>query len=173
MFSTSDFIPHTGNVDTRERVVYTVPVAVALRGVGVGAVAVGACVVAAMAVIAMDMSRAVTVALLLLLSLAALIALTILVAGLLRLAGRGVRLVLDEDGFVNATGPGVGVRRVAWKDVRKVQTDGKIVSVDLAGGKRSLIRTSVLDAEPKELARQLRERLNRGHGYRPLTPPKP
>jgi hypothetical protein len=159
-------------VNTNGRVVYTVPLAVALRGVGVGAVALGGCVVAAIVVLALELSRALTVALLLLLGLGAVIALIVLVAGLLRLAGRGVRLVLDEDGFVNATGPGAGVRRVAWKDVRKVQTDGKVVSVDLAGGKRSLIRTSVLDADPKELARQLRERLNRGHGYRPLTPPQ-
>jgi hypothetical protein len=159
-------------VNTSGRVVYTVPVPVALRGIGVGAVALGVCIVAAIAVLALDVSPALTVALLLLLGLAAMIALTVLVAGLLRLAGRGVRLVLDEDGFVNATGPGAGVRRADWKDVRKVQTDGRFVSVDLAGGKRSLIRTSVIEADSKELARQLRERLNRGHGYRPLTPPQ-
>lgn len=164
-------VPHTGTVNTNERVVYTAPVAVALRGIGVGAVAIGVCIVAAVVVLAVDMSRALTVSLSILLGLAAVIALIVLVAGLLRLAGRGVRLVLDDQGFLNATGPGAGVRRAAWKDVRKVQTDGKFVSVDLAGGKRSLIRTSTIDAEPKELARQLRERLNRGHGYRPLTPP--
>jgi hypothetical protein len=164
-------VPHTGDVDSNGRIVYTVPVPVALRGVGVGAVGLGVCVVAATLVSAVDLSRALTVALWLLLGLGAVFALVVLVAGLLRLAGRGVRLVLDEDGFVNATGPGAGVRRAAWKDVRKVQTDGQFVSVDLAGGKRSLIRTSTIDVQPKELARQLRERLNRGHGYRPLTPP--
>jgi hypothetical protein len=159
-------------VDTNGRIVYSVPVPVALKGIGVGAVTLGACIVAAIVVVALDFSRAVTVALWILLGLLAVISLVVLVAGLLRLAGRGVRLVLDDDGFVNATGPGAGVRRAAWKDVRKVQTDGQFVSVDLAGGKRSLIRTSAIDAEPKELARQLRERLNRGHGYRPLTPPQ-
>jgi hypothetical protein len=159
-------------VNTNGRVVYTVPVPVALRGIGVGAVALGACTVAAIVVLALDFSRALTVALWILLGLVAVMSLVVLVAGLLRLAGRGLRLVLDDDGFVNATGPGSGARRVAWKDVRKVQTDGRFVSVDLAGGKRSLIRTSTIDADPKELARQLRERLNRGHGYRPLTPPQ-
>lgn len=165
-------MPHTGVVDTNGRIVYSVPVPVALKGIGVGAVTLGACIVAAIVVVALDISRALTVALWILLGLLAVISLVVLVAGLLRLAGRGVRLVLDDDGFVNATGPGAGVRRAAWKDVRKVQTDGQFVSVDLAGGKRSLIRTSAIDAEPKELARQLRERLNRGHGYRPLTPPR-
>lgn len=165
-------MPHTGVVDTNGRIVYSVPVPVALKGIGVGAVTLGACIVAAIVVVALDFSRALTVALWILLGLLAVISLVVLVAGLLRLAGRGVRLVLDDDGFVNATGPGAGVRRAAWKDVRKVQTDGQFVSVDLAGGKRSLIRTSAIDAEPKELARQLRERLNRGHGYRPLTPPQ-
>ncbi|HEX6232606.1 MAG TPA: hypothetical protein VFZ63_05730 [Jiangellaceae bacterium] len=159
-------------MDTNGRIVYSVPVPVALKGIGVGAVTLGACIVAAIVVVALDFSRALTVALWILLGLLAVISLVVLVAGLLRLAGRGVRLVLDDDGFVNATGPGAGVRRAAWKDVRKVQTDGQFVSVDLAGGKRSLIRTSAIDAEPKELARQLRERLNRGHGYRPLTPPQ-
>lgn len=172
MCSTNEVLPHTGGVNTDGRVVYTVPVAVALRGIGVGAVALGACIVAAVVVLAVDFSRALTVALWILLGLAAVIALVVLAAGLLRLAGRGMRLVLDDNGFVNATGPGAGVRRAAWKDVRKVQTDGQFVSVDLAGGKRSLIRTSTIDAEPKELARQLRERLNRGHGYRPLTQPE-
>lgn len=156
-------------MDTNGRVIYTVPVAVALRGIGVGAVALGGCIVVAVLVAAVDLSRALTVAVWILLGLAATIALVVLAAGLLRLAGRGVRLVLDDEGFVNATGPGAGVRRAAWKDVRKVQTDGQFVAIDLAGGRRSLIRTSIIDAEPKELARQFRERLNRGRGYRPRS----
>lgn len=151
--------------------VYGVPVPVALRGVGFGAVGLGACVVAASILLAVKPPRPVMWAACLLLALGALLALIVLGSGIMRLAGRGARLVLDEDGFVNASGPGAGVRRAAWKDVRKVQTDGHFVSVDLAGGKRSLIRTAALDVEPKELAQQLRARLNRGHGYRPLTPP--
>lgn len=151
--------------------VYGVPVPVALRGVGFGAVGLGACVVAASILLAVNPPRPVMWAACLLLALGALLALIVLGSGIMRLAGRGARLVLDEDGFVNASGPGAGVRRAAWKDVRKVQTDGHFVSVDLAGGKRSLIRTAALDVEPKELAQQLRARLNRGHGYRPLTPP--
>jgi hypothetical protein len=160
---------HTGEVDTSERVVYSVPLPVALRGVGFGAVGLGACAMAVTVLFAVDAPRPVIVAVGLLLALGAALALVVFVSGVLRLAGRGTRLVLDENGFVNASGPGSGVRRARWKDVRKVQTDGRFVSVDLAGGKRSLIRTSSLDVDPKELARQLRARLNRGHGYRPVT----
>lgn len=160
---------HTGEVDTSERVVYSVPVPVALRGVGFGAVGLGACAMAVTVLFAVDAPRPVIVAVGLLLALGAALALVVFVSGILRLAGRGTRLVLDEHGFVNASGPGSGVRRARWKDVRKVQTDGRFVSVDLAGGKRSLIRTSSFDVDPKELARQLRARLNRGHGYRPVT----
>lgn len=159
----------TGSVDTTGRVVYTVPIAVALRGVGIGAVGLGLCVVAVSVMLAMDVSRPIAVAVGLLLALGAALSLVVLIVGALRLFGRGPRLVLDADGFLNATGPGTGVRRAAWRDVRKVQTDGRFVSVDLAGGKRSLIRTASIDVGPKELARQLRARLNRGHGYRPVT----
>lgn len=163
----------TRGVDTSERVVYSVPIAVALRGVGFGALGVGVCVVATSVLLALDPPRPVSVAVGLLLALGAALALVVLVVGALRLFGRGPRLVLDQDGFLNATGPGSGVRRAAWRDVRKVQTDGRFISVDLAGGKRSLIRTTSLDVGSKDLARQLRARLNRGHGYRPITPPQP
>jgi hypothetical protein len=36
-----------------------------------------------------------------------------------------------------------------------------VVSVDLAAGKRSLIRTAAIDVEPRELARELRRHLAR------------
>lgn len=157
------------NVQTNDRVVYTVPTAVALRGLGFGAIGLGLCVIAAVVLFDRDLGRGVVIGVALILALAATMAIILLLSGVMRLMGRGARLVLDEDGFTNATGPGTGVRRARWRDVRKVQTDGRFVSVDLAGGKRSLIRTNVLDASPRELAQQLRARLNRGHGIRPLT----
>jgi hypothetical protein len=157
------------DVQASERVVYTVPTGVALRGIGLGAVGIGLSVIGAVVLVDRDAGRGVTIGFGIILALAAGMALVVLLSGVFRLMGRGARLVLDGDGFVNATGPGTGVRKARWKDVRKVQTDGRFVSVDLAGGKRSLIRTNVLDASPRELAQQLRSRLNRGHGIRPLT----
>jgi hypothetical protein len=93
------------------------------------------------------------------LGLMALLSVTMLIVGLLRLIGRGARFELDDDGFLNATGPGGGVRRGVWRDVRRVQSDGPVISIDLAGGRRSLVRTNMLDVGPRELAQELRRHL--------------
>lgn len=156
----------TGGVETSSRVVYTVPTPVALRGVGVGTVGLGGCIIATSVLLAVDPPRPVAVAVGLLLALAAVLGLLVLAVGVLRLIGRGTRLVLDRDGFLNATGPGAGARRVAWQDVRKVHTDGQLVLVDLAEGKRSQIRTASLQAGPKEVARELRVRVDQGRESR-------
>ncbi|PZF86408.1 hypothetical protein [Jiangella anatolica] len=150
------------------RTVYGPPVQLAVRGVGVGAAGLGLITIALMVVLSVDLAGWLEGTLLVLLALASLVCLVVLVVGVLRVFGRGTRLVLDDDGFVNATGFGVG-RRVPWRDVRKVQTDGTIVSVDLSGGRQSLIRTTSIDVEPRTLARELRGRLNQDRGYRPLS----
>jgi hypothetical protein len=147
--------------DRSEAVVYRVPAAIALRGVGVGAVILGLCVVGVTVLRAVQPARAVVVGVGIVLGLLAILSLTMLTVGLLRLIGRGARVVLDDRGFLNATGPGGGVRRAAWRDVRRVQSDGPVISIDLAGGRRSLIRTSMLDAGPRELAQELRRHLTR------------
>ncbi|WP_116948035.1 hypothetical protein [Jiangella endophytica] len=150
------------------RTVYGPPTQLAVRGVGVGAAGLGLVTIALTIVLAADPAGWLRAVLLVLLAAAAVVALVILLVGVLRVFGRGTRLVLDDDGFVNATGFGVG-RRVPWRDVRKVQTDGAIVSVDLSGGRQSLIRTASIDVEPRVLARELRGRLNQDRGYRPLS----
>lgn len=151
------------------RKVYGPPPAVALRGVGVGAAGLGLVTIAASFVLTAELPSWLNVALLCLLAALALLSLVVLGVGLLRVFGRGARLVLDDDGFVNTTGFGLGVRHGRWRDVRKVQADGAVVSVDLAGGRQSLIHTSVLDVEPRVLARELRSRLNQNRGYRSLA----
>lgn len=133
-----------------------------------GAAGLGLVTVALTVVLAVDLSGWLRTMLLVVLALAAVVSLVVLVVGVLRVFGRGTRLVLDDDGFVNATGFGRG-RRVPWRDVRKVQTDGAIVSVDLSGGRQSLIRTASIAVEPRVLARELRGRLNQDRGYRPLS----
>jgi hypothetical protein len=149
---------------------YGVAPSVALRGIGLGAMLLGGAVVVGLLVAAVGvaspmLSWVVAVPVV----LVALVGLVLLVVGLGRLAGRGPRLELDDDGFVNATGPGAGVRRAAWKDVRTVRSDGPVVVVDLAGGRRSIVRTGSLSVPAGELAAELRRRLDRGHGYRRLT----
>jgi hypothetical protein len=150
------------------RTVYGPPTQLAVRGVGVGAAGLGLVTVALTVLLAVDPAGWLRGVLLVLLALAAVVSLVVLLVGVLRVFGRGTRLVLDDEGFVNATGFGFG-RRVPWRDVRKVQTDGAVVSVDLSGGRQSLIRTASIDVEPRVLARELRGRLNRDRGYRPLS----
>lgn len=149
----------TGGVESGRRVVYTVPTPVALRGVGVGTVGLGGCIIATSVLLAIEPARPAGMAVGLVLALAAALALLVLAVGVLRLVGRGTRLVLDQDGFLNATGLGAGVRRVAWQDVRKIQIEGRVVVVGLAGGKQSQVRTAALEIGPNELARELRGRL--------------
>jgi hypothetical protein len=164
-------IGHTGFVSTSTHGagsrVYRVPTGVALRGIGVGTIGLGLCVVGASILGAAEPSRAVVVGVGLVLGLLALLALTVLVLGVLRLVGFGARIELDDEGFLNATGPGAGVRRAVWRDVRRIQADGPVVSVDLSAGRRSIIRTGVLDVETRELAREMRARLVRGDPARP------
>lgn len=155
------------------RTVYGPPVALAVRGIGVGAVGLGVLTIGTSLILAADLPAWLNVAALTILGVASLLCLVILLVGVLRVFGRGTRLVLDDDGFVNTTGFGLGARRGAWRDVRRVQTDGTFVSIDLAGGRQSLIRTTALGVEPRSLARELRTRLNDDRGYRPLKAPAP
>ncbi|HET6918630.1 MAG TPA: hypothetical protein VFI46_04095 [Jiangellaceae bacterium] len=145
-----------------DTVVYQVPTAVALRGIGVGTVVLGLCVIGASILRAAQPPRAVIVGVGIVLGLLGMLSLVVLVVGLLRLVGRGARVVLDADGFLNATGPGAGVRHGRWRDVRRVQSDGPVISIELAGGQRSLVRTATLDVGPRELAQELRRHLTRG-----------
>lgn len=151
------------------RTVFRPPIALAVRGVGFGAAALGVAVVGVSLATAFDLPGWLRTTLLAVFAVVAVVALVVLVVGVVRALGWGTRLVLDDSGFVNATGPGAGVRRAAWKDVRKVQADGPVVSVDLAGDRQSLIRTSSLDVDPRALARELRARLNQDRGYTPLN----
>jgi hypothetical protein len=150
-------------------VVYRVPTGIALRGIGVGTVLLGLCVVGTSVLRATDPPRAVVVGVGIVLGLLGILSLTLLIVGLLRLVGRGARFVLDADGFLNATGPGAGVRRARWADVRRVRSDGPVISIELAGARRSLVRTTVLDVGPRELAQELRRHLTRRHSQPRLS----
>lgn len=160
----------TGHVDTRgvSRKEYRPPVAIAIKGVGVGGTGLGLAVVAVSVVAAVGMPGWLRTALIAMLAIVAVGSLVILTVGALRALGWGARLVIDDDGFLNATGPRPGARRIVWRDVRKVQADGSVVSVDVAGGRQTVVRTSALNVEPRELARELRSRLNTDRGLEPV-----
>lgn len=147
---------------------YRAPLALGVRGIGFGVVGLGLAIIGATLTRAADPAGVVAVLLWAAVAIVATASVLVFATGALRVAGRRTRLVLDDAGFLNATGPRAGVRRGNWRDVRKVQADGPVVSVDLSGNRQSVIRTTMLDVDPRELARELRSRLNQDRGYTPL-----
>jgi hypothetical protein len=151
-----------------DRLVYGTAPATAARGVGVGAVGLGVVVLSALLVAALSPPAWLGVALAVVLGVAAVVLLVVLGTALARLAGRGPRLVVDEEGFDNRTGLRVGVRRATWREVKHLRAEGRTLVVELRDGRQSLIDSRVLDVPPPDLADDLRRRLDRGHGYHPL-----
>lgn len=90
---------------------------------------------------------------------------------LVRLAGRGPRLVLDPDGYTNTTGR--APRRVRWSEVRRlaaVTAGGRLLLVaDLADGRTSVVLLRRLGAASSVVEQAMRDRLNAANGYSPLT----
>ena len=99
----------------------------------------------------------------------------VLVVGAGLLLTRLTALVhFDEEGYRIRWLRGAGVRQARWKDVEDVVT--AVVSghdclvLRLRDGRTTTIPVGVLDATPAELVEDLRSRLDKGHGYRRLTP---
>lgn len=144
--------------------------AVGIRMVGFGFVGLGVLVAVALAWRALGLSGAEGFT----------IAWWVLVALSLALAALGgwlaldptPRLRLDADGFVNRTGPRVGVRTGRWRDVRavrQVEVGGEsTVMIALADGRHSRIVPRMLSGSSAKMETALQERLNAAHGYRPL-----
>ncbi|AYY11837.1 hypothetical protein EF847_02985 [Actinobacteria bacterium YIM 96077] len=139
-----------------------------MRGIGIGIICLGLALIGAVLALAASVGGVPAIAVWTVLGLLAMAGIVLLGTGIVRVAGWRTRFVMDDDGFANATGPGAGVRRAAWRDVRRVQADGAVVSVDLAGSRQSVIRTDMLDVSARELARELRKRLNQDRGYTPF-----
>jgi len=90
---------------------------------------------------------------------------------LLRLTGRGPRLVLDADGYTNTTGR--APRRVSWSEVERlsaVTAGGRMLLVgDLAGDRTSVVLLRRLGANATVVEQAMRDRLNVANGYSPLS----
>ena len=67
---------------------------------------------------------------------------------------------------------GGGVLRADWREVESADTrpttDGPALVISLNGGRCSVVPLALLGSRANEAARELHERLNAGHGYRPL-----
>jgi hypothetical protein len=148
--------------------VYATAPASAVRGLGLGFVGLGFVVLISLPLLAAEPPRWVSVVAVIVLGLWTLMMLVVMGTALVRIAGRGPRLVVYAHGFDNRTGMRVGVRRATWPEVKHVRAKGRTLIVELTDGRQSFIDTSLLAVPPADLAADLRTRLNAGHGYRPL-----
>ncbi len=87
-----------------------------------------------------------------------------------RLTGRGPRLLLDDDGYTNTTGR--PPRRVSWAQVERlaaVTAGGRLLLVgDLADGRTSVVLLRRLGTSAPVVEQAMRDRLNAANGYTAL-----
>jgi hypothetical protein len=151
-----------------DRTVYGTGSASAVRGLGLGFVGLGFAVLISLPLLAAEPPQWVAVVAVIVLGVWTLLMLVVMGTAVVRIAGRGPRLVVDARGFDNRTGVRVGVRRATWREVKQVRARGRTLIVELTDGRQSLIDTALLAVPPADLVADLRARLNAGHGYRPL-----
>ena len=78
---------------------------------------------------------------------------------------------LDDDGYALGRVPQGGVRQARWREVSRASTGDSIHGYALiirVGEGSSTIPLLLVAARSEELQREVNERLNRAHGYRPL-----
>jgi len=102
---------------------------------------------------------------------AGVLAAAVLVVGLGFVATRGVVVVrLDDAGYRIRFVRGAGVRQEAWKQVEDVATatvaGERCVVLRLRDGRTSTVPVGLLAGRTEDFVEDLREHLNRGHGYR-------
>ena len=144
---------------------YAFAATVRLRALGGLSIAFGALVLLLVLLVAVTSVPPVAV-----LVVAAVVALTLL--GAWSFGRRAVVVSLDETGYRVRYVRGAGVRHATWRDVHDV------VDVELAGhrcvrlrlrdGRATTVPLDLLAGGEQWFLDDLREHLNRGHGYRPL-----
>jgi hypothetical protein len=80
---------------------------------------------------------------------------------------------LDETGYRVRLVRGAGATEARWTDVEDVVTatvsGERCVVLRLRDGRTTTIPVRMLEGDPDDFVRDLREHLDRGHGYRRLT----
>jgi hypothetical protein len=153
-------------VNASDRAVYATAPAAGVRALGLGLVGLGFVVLISLPLLAAEPPQWVSVVATIVLALSTLTMLVIIGTAVARIAGRGPRLVLDADAFENRTGVRVGVRRATWREVKHVRAHGRTLVIELTDGRQSLVDTSLLATPPRDIAADLRDRLNASRGYR-------
>jgi hypothetical protein len=97
--------------------------------------------------------------------------LVFLATGLLLVRG-GAVVRLDDDGYRVRLVRGAGVKQARWKDVEDVVTTTvagqPCVQLRLRDGRTTTLPVGVLAGDNETFVRGLQQRLDTGHGYRPL-----
>ena len=105
---------------------------------------------------------------------AAVAVLVVLLLGLL--ARRGAVVRFDEAGYRVRHVRGTGVRQAEWKlveDAGSATAAGQTcVVLRLRDGRTTTVPVGVLAGRPEDFVADLREHLNRGHGYRRVAAPE-
>jgi hypothetical protein len=88
------------------------------------------------------------------------------------LRSRAYVVRFEPDGYRIGLVRGAGVRQAAWRDVTEAGATSPggrpCLELRLRDGGTSVVPVSALAVEPEEFVRDLRERLQRGHGFRAL-----
>lgn len=99
-------------------------------------------------------------------------AVAVLAAAVL-LTGRTTVVRLDETGYRVRLVRGAGATEARWTDVEDVVTatvsGERCVVLRLRDGRTTTIPVRMLEGDPDGFVRDLREHLDRGHGYRRIT----
>jgi hypothetical protein len=137
-----------------------------VRLLGLALVAVGVAVVVLVALVAALDLPAVVLS-------AGFVVAALAVVGLGAAASRGTPVVrFDEAGYRIRFVRGAGVRQARWTEVEDVvaaTVEGtRCVVLQLRDGRSSTIPVSALASSSEAFVTDLRQHLNRGHGYRPL-----
>jgi hypothetical protein len=81
-------------------------------------------------------------------------------------------LVLDDEGYRVRWVRGAGVRQARWREVEDVVatevSGASCVVLRLRDGRHTTVPVGLLRVRRADLLRELQQRLNHGHGYRPL-----
>jgi len=87
--------------------------------------------------------------------------------------GRGVVVVLGDDGYRVRFVRGVGVARAGWKQVESMSATTmageRYVVLNLKDGRTTTVPVRALEGRPDDFVRDLQEHLNHGYGYRRIA----
>jgi hypothetical protein len=140
----------------------------AARLAGLGLVAVGALVLVLVGLVAVLSLPAVVLSVGLVVAVLAVLLLTLVATR------RAVVVRLDETGYVVRFVRGAGVRRAEWRQVEDVVTTAvagqRCVMLRLRDGRATTVPVGVLAGRSEDFLTDLRGHLDRGHGYRRLSP---